>query len=65
MSINTAGEIMGRFYADFGTGSIDAALSAYAEDLEIVDPGMATSMTASAFASTWRSSSAPCPMRAR
>jgi steroid delta-isomerase-like uncharacterized protein len=31
---------MGRFYEDFGTGDIDAALSVCAEDLEIVDPGM-------------------------
>jgi ketosteroid isomerase-like protein len=40
MSVNAAGEIMARFYKDFGTGDIDSALSACAEDLEIVDPGM-------------------------
>jgi ketosteroid isomerase-like protein len=40
MSVSTAGEIMRRFYKDFGTGNIDAALSACTEDLEIVDPGM-------------------------
>jgi ketosteroid isomerase-like protein len=40
MSVNVAGEIMGRFYDDFGAGNVDAALSACAEDLEIVDPGM-------------------------
>lgn len=33
-------ETMGRFYEDFGTGNIDAALAACAEDLEIIDPGM-------------------------
>jgi ketosteroid isomerase-like protein len=40
MSLNAAGEIMGRFYEDFGAGKLDAALSRCAEDLEIVDPGM-------------------------
>jgi len=40
MSVNAAGEIMGRFYEDFATGDIDAAISACAEDLAIVDPGM-------------------------
>jgi steroid delta-isomerase-like uncharacterized protein len=40
MSVNAPREIMDRFYEDFGTGNIDAALSACAEDLEIVDPGM-------------------------
>ena len=40
MSVSAAGEIVARFYEDFGTGDIDAALSACAEDLEIVDPGM-------------------------
>jgi ketosteroid isomerase-like protein len=40
MSVNAPSEIMDRFYADFGTGNLDAALSACAEDLEIVDPGM-------------------------
>jgi steroid delta-isomerase-like uncharacterized protein len=42
MSADTAGEIMGRFYEDFGTGNIDSALAVCAEDLEIVDPGMGT-----------------------
>jgi ketosteroid isomerase-like protein len=40
MAISGADEVMGRFYADFGTGDIDGALSVCAEDLEIVDPGM-------------------------
>ncbi len=40
MSVNAASEIMGRFYEDFGTGNIDAALSACAQGLEIIDPGM-------------------------
>jgi steroid delta-isomerase-like uncharacterized protein len=35
-----AGEIMSRFYEDFGTGNIDGALAACAKDLEITDPGM-------------------------
>jgi len=40
-SLNTAaGEVVGRFYQDFGAGDIDAALSVCADDLEIVDPGM-------------------------
>jgi steroid delta-isomerase-like uncharacterized protein len=40
VSVRAAAEIMGRFYEEFGTGNIDAALSACAEDLEIIDPGM-------------------------
>jgi ketosteroid isomerase-like protein len=40
MSTRAAGEVMGRFYEDFGTGNIDDAVSVCAEDLEIVDPGM-------------------------
>ena len=40
MSADTPGQVVGRFYEDFATGNIDAALSACAEDLEIVDPGM-------------------------
>ena len=40
MRISAAGEIMGRFYEDFGTGNINDAISVCAEDLEIVDPGM-------------------------
>jgi hypothetical protein len=40
MSLNAAGEIMGRFYEDFGAGKLDAALSKCAEHLEIIDPGM-------------------------
>jgi steroid delta-isomerase-like uncharacterized protein len=35
-----AAEVLGRFYEEFGAGDIDAALSACADDLEIVDPGM-------------------------
>jgi ketosteroid isomerase-like protein len=40
MSSNAAGEVVGRFYEQFGAGSIDAALSVCADDLEIIDPGM-------------------------
>lgn len=40
MSIGTAGEVMGRFYEDFGAGNVDDALSVCAEDLEILDPVM-------------------------
>ena len=40
MSVNSAGELVARFYEDFTAGDIGAALSACAEDLEIVDPGM-------------------------
>jgi ketosteroid isomerase-like protein len=37
---NAAGEVVGRFYEQFGAGNIDAALSVCADDLEIIDPGM-------------------------
>ena len=40
MTANPAGETVRRFYEAFGTGDIDAALSACADDLEIIDPGM-------------------------
>jgi ketosteroid isomerase-like protein len=40
MSAKTAGEVVGRFYQEFGVGNIDGALSVCADDLEIVDPGM-------------------------
>ena len=40
MSVNSAGELVARFYEDFTAGDIGAALSACAEDLEVVDPGM-------------------------
>lgn len=40
MSPHTAGEVVGRFYDEFGLGNIDAALSVVAEGVEIVDPGM-------------------------
>ena len=40
MSANAAGEVVGRFYDEFGAGDIDAALSVCADDLEIIDPGM-------------------------
>ncbi|MGO9884557.1 MAG: ester cyclase [Solirubrobacteraceae bacterium] len=34
------GEVVGRFYEEFGAGRLDAALSLCADGLEIVDPGM-------------------------
>ena len=40
MSANAAGEVLSRFYEEFGAGNIDAALSVCSDDLEIVDPGM-------------------------
>jgi steroid delta-isomerase-like uncharacterized protein len=40
MTANPASETVRRFYVAFGTGDIDAALSACADDLEIIDPGM-------------------------
>jgi steroid delta-isomerase-like uncharacterized protein len=40
MTANPASETVRRFYEAFGTGDIDAALSACADDLEIIDPGM-------------------------
>jgi ketosteroid isomerase-like protein len=40
MSADAAGEVVGRFYDEFGAGDIDAALSVCADDLEIIDPGM-------------------------
>jgi ketosteroid isomerase-like protein len=40
MRPNTAGEVVQRFYEEFGAGNLDAALSACADDLEIIDPGM-------------------------
>jgi steroid delta-isomerase-like uncharacterized protein len=40
LTANPAGETVRRFYEAFGTGDIDAALSACADDLEIIDPGM-------------------------
>lgn len=40
MSVGRAGEIMGRFYEDFSTGDLDAALAVCVEDLEVIDPGM-------------------------
>jgi len=38
----TAEELVGRFYEAFDNNKIDEALAAFAEDLEIVDPGMGT-----------------------
>jgi steroid delta-isomerase-like uncharacterized protein len=35
-------ELVTQFYADFDRGDIDAAVAAFAEDLETVDPGMGT-----------------------
>ena len=40
MSATAAGEVVGRFYDEFGAGNIEAALAACADDLEIIDPGM-------------------------
>jgi ketosteroid isomerase-like protein len=40
MSLSAAGEVMARFYEDFGAGNIKNAVSVCAEDLEIIDPGM-------------------------
>jgi len=40
MSSDAAGEVVGRFYEQFGAGSIDAALWVCADDPEIGDPGM-------------------------
>ena len=40
MSVSAAGEVMARFYEDFGAGNIKDAISVCAEDLEIIDPGM-------------------------
>src|SRR5579859_7126600 len=40
MSGNAAGEVVARFYEQFGAGNLDAALSVCAEDVELVDPGM-------------------------
>src|SRR6516164_5465043 len=39
-SSTAAADVVGRFYADFGAGDIEAALSACADDLEVVDPGL-------------------------
>jgi ketosteroid isomerase-like protein len=38
----TAEELVRRFYGDFDDNEIDDAAAAFAEDLEIVDPGMGT-----------------------
>ena len=38
----TAEELVGRFYEAFDDNKIDEAVAAFAEDLEIVDPGMGT-----------------------
>jgi ketosteroid isomerase-like protein len=40
MSAGPASETVGRFYEAFSAGDIDAALSACADDLGIIDPGM-------------------------
>jgi steroid delta-isomerase-like uncharacterized protein len=40
MSVNEAGEVVGRFYEAFGAGNLDEAMSACADDLEVVDPGI-------------------------
>jgi steroid delta-isomerase-like uncharacterized protein len=40
MGSKTAGEVVSRFYDEFGVGNIEAALSVVAEDVEIIDPGM-------------------------
>lgn len=40
MSSDGTGEVVGRFYEQFGAGNLEAALAACSDDLEIVDPGM-------------------------
>lgn len=40
MSPSEAGEVLGRFYEAFGAGNLDDAISACADDVEVVDPGM-------------------------
>ena len=42
MSTGGAEAVVGRFYEDFNEGDLDAAVGAFAEDLETVDPGMGT-----------------------
>jgi ketosteroid isomerase-like protein len=42
MSAGTPGELVGRFYERFNESDIDEAVSAFSEELEIVDPGMGT-----------------------
>jgi steroid delta-isomerase-like uncharacterized protein len=34
--------VVSRFYENFDTGNLDAAISAFSEDLETTDPGMGT-----------------------
>jgi hypothetical protein len=40
MSVNEAGEVVGRLNEAFGAGNLDEAMSACADDLEVVDPGI-------------------------
>jgi len=35
-------ELVSRFYADFDSGDLDAAVAAFADELETTDPGMGT-----------------------
>jgi ketosteroid isomerase-like protein len=42
MSAAIPGELVGRFYEEFDRGNIEDAVSRFAEELEIVDPGMGT-----------------------
>jgi len=56
--LGRSGEVVRRFYKQFGAGSIDAALSVFADDLEVIDPVWARSEAATVSASIWRCSSA-------
>jgi steroid delta-isomerase-like uncharacterized protein len=40
MSSDAAAKFVRRFYKQFGAGRIDAALSVFADDLEVIDPAM-------------------------
>jgi len=42
MSVGDQRALVARFYADFDRGDIDAAVSAFSQDLETTDPGMGT-----------------------
>jgi ketosteroid isomerase-like protein len=42
VSVTAAGELVERFYEDFGAGNVGGALAACSEDVEVVDPGMGT-----------------------
>lgn len=40
MSAEDAAELLGRFYEEFDKGNLGEAVSAFSEQLEIIDPGM-------------------------